>query len=58
MCLIGSAHLQRRAFPRPRVKRAADRIETRAATLDKAIEDAILGWHFAPVVDAWRALAA
>lgn len=38
------------------LKRAIDQCEARVATLDRAIEDAIPGWHFAPLVDALRAL--
>ncbi|KIC35151.1 transposase [Ruegeria sp. ANG-R] len=38
------------------LKRAIDQAEARIVTLDQAIEDAIPGWHFAPVVDALRAL--
>ncbi len=38
------------------LQRAIDQCEVRVATLDQAIEDAIPGWHFAPVVDALRAL--
>lgn len=52
-----------RRFPYPHqqlafeeLKRAIDQIETRVATLDGAIEDAIPGWYFSPVVDALRAL--
>ena len=37
-------------------KRAVAQAEDRVATLNTAIEDAIPGWHFAPVVDALRAL--
>jgi transposase len=52
-----------RKFPYPHqqiafeeLKRAIDQIETRIVTLDQTIETAIKGWHFAPVVDALRAL--
>jgi len=38
------------------LKRAVDQAEERVATLDQAIETAIPDWHFAPVVDALRAL--
>ena len=38
------------------LKRAIDQIEARIATLDNAIEEAVPRWHFAPVVDALRAL--
>ena len=38
------------------LKRAIDQIEARIATLDQTIETAIKSWHFAPVVDALRAL--
>ena len=38
------------------LKRAINQIEARVATLAQAIEAAIKGWHFAPVVDALRAL--
>ena len=37
-------------------KRAVAQAEERVATLNCAIEDAIPDWHFAPVVDALRAL--
>ena len=37
-------------------KRAVVQAEDRVATLNTAIEDAVPGWHFAPVVDALRAL--
>ena len=37
-------------------KRAVAQAEDRIETLNKAIEDAVLGWHFAPIVDALRAL--
>ena len=37
-------------------KRAVAQAEDRVATLNTAIEDAVPGWHFAPVVDALRAL--
>lgn len=52
-----------RKFPYPHqqvafeeLKRAIDQIEARVATLDQTIETAIKSWHFAPVVDALRAL--
>jgi len=52
-----------RRFPYPHqqlafeeLKRAIDQIETRVATLDKTIDEAVPQWHFAPVVDALRAL--
>ncbi len=38
------------------LKRAVDQAEARVATLDQAIDDAVPDWHFAPVVDALRAL--
>ncbi len=38
------------------LKRAVDQSEARVATMDKAIEEAIQTWRFAPVVDALRAL--
>lgn len=38
------------------LKRTIDQGEARVVTLDKAIDDAILQWRFAPVVDALRAL--
>ncbi|WP_295039790.1 IS110 family transposase [Sulfitobacter sp.] len=38
------------------LKRAVDQAEERVATLDQAIETVIPDWHFAPVVDALRAL--
>ena len=38
------------------LKRAINQIEARVATLDQAIEAAIKGWHFAPIMDALRAL--
>ncbi len=38
------------------LKRAVDQAEERVARLDQAIEAAIPDWHFAPVVDALRAL--
>ena len=37
-------------------KRAVTQAEDRVATLDKVIADALPGWHFAPAVDALRAL--
>jgi transposase len=37
-------------------KRAIDQIEARIVTLDQTIETSIKSWHFAPVVDALRAL--
>lgn len=38
------------------LKRAIDQTETRVATLDQMIDEAVLSWRFAPVVDALRAL--
>lgn len=38
------------------LKRAVDQAEERVSTLDQAIETAIPDWHFAPVVNALRAL--
>ena len=38
------------------LKRTVVQNEERVATLDQAIDDAIPRWHFAPVVDALRAL--
>lgn len=38
------------------LKRAIDQCEARVATLDKAIEEAVKNWRFAPLVDALRAL--
>ena len=38
------------------LKRTVDQAEERVARLDQAIEAAIPDWHFAPVVDALRAL--
>ncbi len=52
-CRFRSPH-QHRAFEE--LKRAINQIEARVATPDQAIEAAIKGWHFAPVVDALRAL--
>uniref|UniRef100_UPI001C12D78D transposase n=1 Tax=Mangrovicoccus sp. HB161399 TaxID=2720392 RepID=UPI001C12D78D len=55
------AELRRFRFPHQQLafeemKRPVDQAETRVATLDKAIEEAISTWRFAPVVDALRAL--
>lgn len=55
------AELRRFAYPHQQLafeelKRAIDQIEARVATLDKAIEEAVRHWHFAPVVDALRAV--
>lgn len=55
------AELRRFRFPHQQVafeelKRTIDQAETRVATLDQVIEEAIPNWHFAPVVDALRAL--
>lgn len=37
-------------------KRTVAQAEERVGTLDRAIEGALPDWHFAPVVDALRAL--
>ncbi len=55
------AELRRFRFPHQQLafeemKRSVDQAETRVATLDKAIEEAIPAWRFGPVVDALRAL--
>lgn len=55
------AELRRFHYPHQQLsfeelKRVIGQIEERLATLDQAIEAAISGWHFAPVVDALRAL--
>ncbi|WP_439563149.1 IS110 family transposase, partial [Roseinatronobacter sp.] len=38
------------------LKRAVDQAETRVATLDQAINEAVQDWRFSPVVNALRAL--
>lgn len=38
------------------LKRAVDQAETRVATLDQAINEAVQDWRFSPVVDVLRAL--
>lgn len=55
------AELRRFRFPYQQLafeelKRAVDQAENRVTCLDQAIEDAVPDWHFAPVVDALRAL--
>lgn len=53
--------LRRFAYPHQQIafeelQRSIRQIEDRIATLDMTIEEAIVHWHFAPLVDALRAL--
>ncbi|MFG5379574.1 IS110 family transposase [Yoonia sp. R2-816] len=55
------AELRRFSYPHQQLafeelKRTIDQCEARVMTLDQAIDDAIPHWHFAPLVDALRAL--